>query len=119
MKFKFDENLPSDVGDLLRRYGHDVHSVIDEGLQGAPDSSIAQTCQQEQRILITLDLDFSHIKNYPPTDYFGIVVLRLERQDKGSVLAIIARILTLLENEPVMHRLWIVDENRTRIIGDA
>ncbi len=76
MKFKFDENLPSDLGALLRADGHDAHSVLDEDLRGAADPSIAKVCQDEQRIL------------------------------------------TLLQTEPIAQRLWIVDDNRTRIRGE-
>ena len=119
MRFKFDENLPSDLGALLRRDGHDAHSVLDENLRGAADPSIAKVCQDEQRILITLDLDFAHIQNYPPRDYPGIIVLRLARQDRDTVLAIIPRILTLLQTEPIAQRLWIVDDHRTRIRGET
>ena len=118
MKFKFDENLPSELGDLLRAEGHDTHSVLDENLRGAADPSIAKVCQAEERILITLDLDFAHIENYPPTDYPGIIVLRLARQDREIVLAIIPRILALLRTERIAQRLWIVDDSRTRIRGD-
>ena len=119
MKFKFDENLPSDLGALLRADGHDAHSVLDENLRGAADPSIARVCQDELRILITLDLDFAHIKNYPPQDYPGIIVLRLARQDRDTVLAMIPRVLTLLRTEPIAQRLWIVDDNRTRIRGET
>ena len=119
MKFKFDENLPSDLGALLRADGHDAHSVLDENLRGAADPSLAKVCQDEQRILITLDLDFAHIENYPPQDYHGIIVLRLARQDRDTVLAMIPRILTLLQTEPISQRLWIVDDNRTRIRGET
>lgn len=119
MKFKFDENLPSDLGALLRLDGHDAHSVLDENLCGAADSAIAKVCQDEQRILITLDLDFAHIKNYPPRDYHGIIVLRLARQDRDTVLAVIPRILVLLQTEPIARRLWIVDDKRTRIRGET
>ena len=119
MKFKFDENLPSDLGALLRADGHDAHSVLDEDLRGAADPSIAKVCQDEQRILLTLDLDFAHIKNYPPQDDCGIIVLRLARQDRDTVLAIIPRILTLLQSEPIAQRLWIVDDSRTRIRGET
>ena len=119
MRFKFDENLPSDLGALLRRDGHDAHSVLDENLRGAADPSIAKVCQDEQRILITLDLDFAHIQNYPPRDYHGIIVLRLARQDRDTVLAIIPRILALLQTEPIAQRLWIVDDHRTRIRGET
>jgi predicted nuclease of predicted toxin-antitoxin system len=119
VKFKFDENLPSDLGALLRADGHDAHSVRDEHLQGAADPAIAGACQREQRILITLDVDFANIKAYPPQDFHGIIVLRLSRQDRDSVLAIIPRILALLQAETVAQRLWIVDETRTRIRGEA
>jgi predicted nuclease of predicted toxin-antitoxin system len=117
VKFKFDENLPSDLGALLRANGHDAHSVLDENLGGAADACIAKVCQDEQRILITLDLDFAHIRSYPPQDYPGIIVLRLARQDRETVLAIIPRLLALLQTERIAQRLWIVDENRTRIRG--
>lgn len=117
MKFKSDENLPSDLGALLRADGHDAHSVLDEDLRGATDPAIAKVCQDEQRILITLDLDFAHIRNYPPQDYPGIIILRLARQDRDRVLAIMPRILSLLQTETIAQRLWIADDHRTRITG--
>ena len=119
MTFKFDENLPSDLGALLRADGHDAHSVLDQELRGAADPAIAKVCQDEQRILVTLDLDFSNSKAYPPQDYYGIIILRLARQDRDSVLAIMPRVLTLLETEPIARRLWIVDDHKTRIRGET
>ena len=119
MRFKFDENLPSELGALLRADGHDAHSVLDENLRGAADPSIAKVCQAEQRILITLDLDFALIKHYPPQDYHGIIVLRLARQDRDAVMAIVPRVLVLLQTEPIAQRLWIVDGSRTRIRGET
>ena len=98
MKFKFDENLPADMGALLGADGHDAHSVLDENLRGAADTSVARACQDEQRILITLDLDFADITTYPPQDFHGIIVLRLAHQDRDAVLKIMPRILTLLQN---------------------
>ena len=75
--------------------------AMNEDLRGAPDPSIARVCQDEQRILITLDLDFAHIRNYPPQDYPGIIVLRLARQDRDTVLAIMPRILTCSRQRPL------------------
>ena len=75
MTSKFDENLPSDLEALLRADGHDAHSVLDQELRGAADPAIAKVCQDEQRIRVTLDLDFSNIKAYPPQDYYGIIIL--------------------------------------------
>ncbi len=115
MRFKLDENMPAEATGLLRESGHDAHSVCDEKLGGADDHPIAQAIRQEWRILITLDLDFADIRRYPPSVCHGIVVLRLARQDRDSVLAMIPRLLELLRTEVIAQRLWIVDESRTRI----
>jgi len=44
-------------------------------------------------------------------------VLRLQRQDKSHVLAVVATVVPLLGEEPLEHRLWIVEESRIRIRG--
>ncbi len=119
MRFKLDENLPVELGFLLREAGHHAHTVLDENLGGSPDSSIARVCQVEKRILVTLDLDFADIRSYLPGEYSGIIVLRLTRQDRDSVLAMMPRILELLQTEQIAQRLWVVDESRTRIRGGA
>jgi predicted nuclease of predicted toxin-antitoxin system len=117
MRFKTDENLPVDVVHFLRSEGHDVHSVIDQQLAGHPDADVAKICQAESRVLITLDLDFSDIRLYPPEDYFGIIVLRPALQTISSILRLTARANGLLDSEAVTGRLWIVSEHQVRIRG--
>jgi len=95
MNFKTDENLPLEVVDLLRREGHDVLSVVDEQLAGHSDKDVAAVCQAEQRALLTLDLDFSDIRGYPPEDYFGIVVVRPSLQTISAILQLTGRIAGL------------------------
>ena len=117
MKFKLDENLPIEVKHLLQQRGHDAHTVHDESLCGAADSPLYQACVREQRILMTLDLDFADIRTFPPADSPGIVVLRLPRTDKASVQGVIPSILKLVDTEPIRQRLWIAGEKRVRIRG--
>jgi len=64
MNFKIDENLPSEFVDLLTHAGFSADTVVQENLQGAADSAVANICQKESRILLTLDLDFSDIRTY-------------------------------------------------------
>ena len=66
---------------------------------------------------MTLDLHFGDIRAYPPGDYAGIIVLRLERQDKHHVLEVMRRLVPLFETEPLAGRLWTVDEHAVRIRG--
>jgi len=115
VKFKVDENLPVEVAQLLRETGHDVFTVLEQGLGGAKDQAIAEICQAEQRALVTLDIHFADIRSYPPADFSGMIVLRLERHDKTHVLQIMSRVLKMTDSEQLVGQLWIVDERRIRV----
>jgi len=115
VKFKIDENLPVEVSELLQQAGYDAMTVLDQQLGGETDDTIGVICQQEDRIIMTLDLDFADIRAYPPKEYAGLIVLRLTRQDKWHVLEIIERLLNVFKKESPEKRLWIVSEQRVRI----
>ncbi|MCD6289538.1 MAG: DUF5615 family PIN-like protein [Anaerolineae bacterium] len=103
LRFKVDENLPSEVAEHLRRAGYDAETVLTEHLGGSSDMAIAAICQREARTLITLDTGFTDIRTYPPDQYAGLIVLRLKRQDKRHVLAIVARLATKLSEESLVE----------------
>lgn len=65
------------MADLLRRYGHEAVDVRDIGLRGVKDSQIASYAQSKGLCLVTGDFDFSNIRNYPPGEYAGLVILKL------------------------------------------
>jgi predicted nuclease of predicted toxin-antitoxin system len=115
LKFKIDENLPVESALVLRTVGHDAVTLGEEGIQGRPDDSVAELCGREGRVLVTLDLDFSDIRSYPPREHSGIVVFRLGRQDRDHVLATLRRLLPAFEAESPRGRLWVVDEHRIRV----
>jgi predicted nuclease of predicted toxin-antitoxin system len=58
LKFKIDENLPAEYSAELRATGQDAETVGAEGLSGPEDGSLFEHCKREDRILVTLDLDF-------------------------------------------------------------
>lgn len=115
MKLKVDENLPAEVVGLLRSRGHDVETVLGEGLGGAKDPRVLTACSTEGRALLTLDLDFSNVVAYPPEHTPGLIVLRPGRQSTRLVLALIERVLLpVLELQPVAGKLWVVDPTQVR-----
>lgn len=77
MRFLVDANMPRSTLELLTRLGHQTEFVRDTNLACAPDPQIAARARQTGAALITRDVDFADIRNYPPTDYQGIIVLRL------------------------------------------
>ncbi len=90
MRFKLDENLPIELAELFRRSGHDAQTVFDEGLAGAEDAEIASVCVRERRAVVTLDMDFADIRAYPPPEYAGIVVFRLDIR-RGTMFCVSGR----------------------------
>jgi predicted nuclease of predicted toxin-antitoxin system len=120
LKFKLDENLPDLVRQSLTALGFDAHTVAEEHLAGAPDDEVLQACVAEDRILITLDLDFSDIRAYPPGSYPGIWVLRPSKQTFKAIEALVQAGLRVATIERVPGQLWVIDEKRVRIRdGDA
>ncbi len=115
MRFKIDENLPIEVACVLRDAAHDAMTIGDQRMSGEPDPRIAAVCRDEDRAILTLDLDFSDIRTYPPSDYPGIVVLRPSTQSKGDVLALVVQLLPLLNIERLIGNLWILQRGGLRI----
>jgi len=119
MRFKVDENLHEELAEALRAEGHDAHTVYDEGLRGQSDRDIGQVCRREQRVVVTLDLDFANIREYPPEQYPGLIVLRVGNQGRPHILWVFSQIFELLGHQPLDGHLWIVSETGVRIRSGA
>jgi len=115
MQFKIDENLHEEIAALLQSRGHDAKTVFDQKMQGSADEWIGEVCKRENRALVTLDLDFANVLDFPPGDYPGMIVLRLANQSRPYVSAMFVKVLDLLDHEVLQASLWIVEETRVRI----
>ncbi len=114
MNFKIDENLPVEFAEMLRQTGFEADTVEDEGLTGADDEIVAERCRVERRILVSLDLDFANVREFPPEDHDGLIVLRARQQDKISLLLMFRRVLMALSEHSPSGQLWIVEADRIR-----
>jgi predicted nuclease of predicted toxin-antitoxin system len=115
MRFKVDENLHEDVAELLRTRGHDAQTVFEEGLRGRADPEIADAARREGRALVTLDLHFGNIREYPPEEHRGLIVLRVVDQSRRHVLRVMERAIATLNRAPLDGHLWVVSEGGIRI----
>lgn len=116
MKFKLDENFGARTQQVFTEFGHDVHTVRQEDLQGATDQKIYEVCQTEQRCLVTFDLDFTDVVRFPPEKTGGIVVVRVPRNPSLTLLEqLVRQFLQTLTQMLVEKQLWIVEVGRIRI----
>jgi hypothetical protein len=107
--------VPREVAESLIQSGHDALRVDEQGLAGVADSGVAAVCLVEGRAIVTLDTDFMDVRRFPPDKYAGILVLRPHRQTVPRILALTGRLMILLGSEPLLGKLWIIDEWRVRI----
>lgn len=117
MEFLIDEDLPESLSKLLHRYRHRATNVRDVGLRGAKDSQIASYAQSRRLCLMTGDFDFSDIRNYPPSQYAGLVVVGIPKNT--SAISILNLVEGLLKQEKLVSglpgKLAIVEPGRIRI----
>jgi predicted nuclease of predicted toxin-antitoxin system len=115
LRIKLDENLGNRGADILRTAGHDVTTVVEEGLSSASDRELIEVCRSERKCLATLDLDFSNPLQFDPSYYPGIAVLRLPAKSTDDDLFDSVRTLAVgLADSTIEGKLWIVQRGRIR-----
>ena len=114
MKFKIDENLPSEFAALLIGAGFEAATVGEQALSGAADTALLERSHAESRVLVTLDLDFGDVQAHPPGTHSGVIVFRCKSQDKLTLLSLLRRTLPVLKRRSPEGQLWIVQADRIR-----
>lgn len=113
MRFKLDDKMPIVVADILKDHGHEAETVYSEAISGIRDPALLEVCEREQRILLTLDLDFANLVDYPPGSYPGIAIFRLGFAGPNAVIVAVRRwLLATAASPPEPDALWIVSDNR-------
>ncbi len=77
MKFLLDMGLAQNTACFLRDLGHDAVHLREQGLQRLLDEDIVEKAQDENRVIITHDLDFGRIIALSRRQLPSLVTLRL------------------------------------------
>lgn len=96
MRFLADENMHGGIVQWLRSQGHDVLWAT-ETLRGTDDDVLLRIAQQQERLLLTADLDFGELVFRKRLNSHGLVLLRMED------LTVQARLTRL-------HAVWVILE---------
>jgi predicted nuclease of predicted toxin-antitoxin system len=116
VKLKLDENIGQRGAELLRAGGHDIATVVEQGLQGTSDERLFEVCAGEGRALITLDRDFGQVLRFPLAGSPGVAVLELgPRPSQKALEERMRELMTFLRSHELKGSLWIVEPGRVRI----
>jgi predicted nuclease of predicted toxin-antitoxin system len=80
MKFLADMGISLLTVEWLRAQDHDALHVRDAAMQRAADEIILTKARDEQRIVLTLDLDFGYLLAVSGADLPSVIIFRLGNQ---------------------------------------
>lgn len=115
MRLKLDENIASAAKDALIALGHEVDTVVDEGLAGAGDRDVLSAAVAENRVLVTCDLGFGDPRAYPRGSHRGVILVRLRDQQPRLTAAALQDLFRNHELGDLSGAVVVVTERLVRI----
>lgn len=115
MKFLLDANIPYSAKEIFNER-YQVFHVRDLKLESAADDEIIDWAKRNKSVLITRDLDFANILNYPPQKHSGIVVLRIPHYySSKEIKKVLKEFISEIKLDKLFKTLVIVEDGRIRI----
>lgn len=115
-RFFLDEDMPYSAAEALQRAGYVAQHVRDVGLRSRPDPDVFRYAQDHGAVLVTADLDFSDLREYPLGTHAGIILVRMSnRLSVAERNAELVRAIVQLRDEELAGLLIVVEMGRTRI----
>jgi predicted nuclease of predicted toxin-antitoxin system len=118
VRFIADENVAGFVTQSLVDAGHDVVSVHDVKLTGAPDDAIIRFGIDKDRVIITHDRDFGGLLRYPARENSGVLLIRLRLPSPKNVWGALQRTLDSLDETKIRGRVVVIEDARIRVSGE-
>lgn len=115
MSILLDHCVPRKCLHLLTSWGYDAHVMTEYIAADSGDADVLRLAQKLDAVLLTVDLDFSSILNYPPEDYPGLIVMRYEARDENALTATLQQALSDLYRDDLRSALVIITPKRYRI----
>ncbi|TVR25049.1 MAG: hypothetical protein EA396_00265 [Anaerolineaceae bacterium] len=110
-----DHCVPRRYLRLLHEWGYDATLITEHIPADAPDRDVIALAIKLGAPLLTADLDFANILDYPPSDYGGIVVIRYEIQHEAEIDQTLQSALDDLYRDDLRGALVIVASGRYRV----
>lgn len=115
MRLFADECVYSVTIKTLRAWGHDVETAQEAGLSGHNDNELLQYAISQNRILISIDMDFSNALRFVPSSHTGIIILKIRPSTIDNVHQVLKQFLDQNTEDEVHHSLVIADQSKYRV----
>jgi predicted nuclease of predicted toxin-antitoxin system len=114
--FLVDEDMPRSTAVALRTAGYHADDVRDVGLRSRPDLEVYAYAQLHQQTIVTADMGFANILQFPLGTHAGFVVTRFPNAlPTVQVNHELLKGLAALEGQSLAGILVIIEVGRVRV----
>ncbi len=114
MKFLIDMPLSPELADWLVRQGHDAVHVLELGLGRASDREILGRACNEQRVIITADLDYPRLLALMQAKGPGLILFRGGNYSEQEIIKHLKRMLEIIPNVELPNSIVVIEKWRIR-----
>lgn len=115
MSILVDHCVPNIFLHVLQQWGYEANPLKKYISPDADDPDVLLLAQKLDAVLLTADMDFSNILNYPPQDYQGIIVIRYQAVQETESIAALKSALEDLYRDGLRGVLVVITANRYRV----
>jgi len=115
MKFLADMGVSPVTVLELRQQGYNAVHLNEQGLERLPDSKILEKARQEQRIVLTFDLDFGELLAISSESLPSVIIFRLQTTIPVFVSARLLAVLSECGEDLETGAIVTVEDNRYRV----
>jgi predicted nuclease of predicted toxin-antitoxin system len=114
MRFLIDMPLSPQLAAWLKQNGHEADHASAIGLHKAKDHHIIESARQQNRIVVTADLDFPQLLAISRAIDPGVILFRGGSYNEQEMLQLLKRVLDLYPEDKLAHSITVVDKVRIR-----
>ncbi len=115
MKFLADMGISMRTVTWLRQQGYDVVHLREQGLQRLPDEHVMAKARDEQRILLTMDLDFGYLLAVSGGVLPSVVLFRLSDERAEVVNSRLSQVISTCARDLESGAIISVSEDSIRV----
>lgn len=110
-----DHCVPRRYLRLLTDWGYPADLMSNHIKPDSDDPAVIELAQALDAVLLTADLDFSSIMDYPPANYVGIIVIRYTPENETQLDAALQQALQDHFRENMRGTLFVITPGRYRL----
>ncbi|MCB0159940.1 MAG: DUF5615 family PIN-like protein [Caldilineaceae bacterium] len=115
MRFLLDMPVSPTLVAVLEQHGHEGVHAHQIGKRTATDRELLALATEEDRVIITADLDFPRLFALARLHSPGLILFRGGNYSDAEMRDLLDRVLTHVVPERISHSICVVDRTRIRI----